>query len=498
MGPRTHTMSQSAYEHLDLAHVEPFTLGALQVEPALRLVRNDETSEIIEPRVMQLLVALTSARGNVLSRDDLMQLCWGMVVGENAIQRTVSHLRKIASTIAGGSFEVETVRGVGYRLVETRQRGPRTSRQSMPQLATLFTRRNTLAATAVAAAAVAAPIVLARHGEARASETAQRLYERAEITLREEAAESGRDAGALLQQAVTDSPLFAKAWGALAIAYWQSLIGVEGSQADYFAALSRSAATRALAIDSNLPEARGALAILESDFRHWNDAKRSLQAVPGSRSSWAVLRWLGFVGSNLGDFSFAIDHLRRALAVEPLLPRVSRDLAVSYWGAGLPVEAERTLSEAIRLWPANYGLWEFQFRYLALTGNYQEAAQCVTDEASLPIGLSSIAVEKRLALIDALQGKGRRDGVIRIYLDETRQHPLNTTRVAEVLAALDAREELYEILEGFFLTRGPFGVPIARYALRPTFFLFLPPLLKFHAEPRFARIMRAIGLNPRA
>ena len=44
---------------------------------------------MLDPRVMQVLVALTGAAGKVLSRDDLIALCWdGRIVGDNAINRS--------------------------------------------------------------------------------------------------------------------------------------------------------------------------------------------------------------------------------------------------------------------------------------------------------------------------------------------------------------------------------------------------------------------------
>lgn len=67
---------------------------------------------------MQTLVALYNADGHILSRNDLVQLCWGgAIVGDNAIQRAVSQARKLAATVGEASFEIEAIRGVGYRLV---------------------------------------------------------------------------------------------------------------------------------------------------------------------------------------------------------------------------------------------------------------------------------------------------------------------------------------------------------------------------------------------
>jgi DNA-binding winged helix-turn-helix (wHTH) protein/TolB-like protein/tetratricopeptide (TPR) repeat protein len=102
---------------IDLAREPPFRLGELLVRPAaLELVAADQ-SETLERRVMQVLVALARRRGEVVSRDELIQACWGgRVVGDDAINRCVGRLRKLAA--AHGGFSIETVPRVGVRLAE--------------------------------------------------------------------------------------------------------------------------------------------------------------------------------------------------------------------------------------------------------------------------------------------------------------------------------------------------------------------------------------------
>jgi tetratricopeptide (TPR) repeat protein len=77
-------------------------------------------SETLEPRVMQVLVALADSRGEVVSRDELIARCWGgTIVGDNAIQRAIYVLRDLAAGGLGqASFAIETITKVGYRLVE--------------------------------------------------------------------------------------------------------------------------------------------------------------------------------------------------------------------------------------------------------------------------------------------------------------------------------------------------------------------------------------------
>lgn len=103
---------------VELAHEPDFVLGRLTVSPSRReLVRDDGTREVLEHRVMQVLVALSRAEGNIVTRDELTMLCWdGRVVGEDAIHRVMSRLRKVASGIGAGSIEIETITKIGYRL----------------------------------------------------------------------------------------------------------------------------------------------------------------------------------------------------------------------------------------------------------------------------------------------------------------------------------------------------------------------------------------------
>jgi len=102
-----------------LAHEAPFTLGRLKIDPPRRQVEAPEGSEILEPRVMQVLVALARVSGAIVTRDELMERCWdGRIVGDDAINRALSRVRHVASEIGRGSFNIETITKVGYRLCE--------------------------------------------------------------------------------------------------------------------------------------------------------------------------------------------------------------------------------------------------------------------------------------------------------------------------------------------------------------------------------------------
>lgn len=104
-----------------LAHEKAFRIAGADVHPPTREICFAGQTTIIEPRVMQLLVALHRAGGAVVSKDDLLQSCWdSRIVGEDAINRVVSRLRGIAANEAGRQFRIETITKVGYRLLSER------------------------------------------------------------------------------------------------------------------------------------------------------------------------------------------------------------------------------------------------------------------------------------------------------------------------------------------------------------------------------------------
>lgn len=104
-----------------LAHAAPVRLGPLTITPALRqIVHADGSDEIVEPKVMAVLVALLDAGGAILTRDELCISAWdGRIVGDDAINRVMAGLRRLATGIAAGILRVETVSRVGYRLLVT-------------------------------------------------------------------------------------------------------------------------------------------------------------------------------------------------------------------------------------------------------------------------------------------------------------------------------------------------------------------------------------------
>jgi Tol biopolymer transport system component/DNA-binding winged helix-turn-helix (wHTH) protein len=98
-----------------LAQEKPFQLADTQVRPAALEVEFGSQTTSIEPRVMQVLVALSRTGGGPVSRETLIECCWGgRVVTDGALNRSVAQLRK---ALRDPGIQVDTIPKVGYRLL---------------------------------------------------------------------------------------------------------------------------------------------------------------------------------------------------------------------------------------------------------------------------------------------------------------------------------------------------------------------------------------------
>jgi DNA-binding winged helix-turn-helix (wHTH) protein/tetratricopeptide (TPR) repeat protein len=95
----------------------PFRVGGAMVDPVSRDANWSGGGERLQPQTLKVLITLFSRRGDVVTRDELVQLCWdGRIVGDDVINRSISLVRHVAEK--AGGFEIQTVPRTGYRLVE--------------------------------------------------------------------------------------------------------------------------------------------------------------------------------------------------------------------------------------------------------------------------------------------------------------------------------------------------------------------------------------------
>ena len=103
-------------ERKDADAPKPTHIGDLLIDPARREVRLNDRTLDLRTQEFDLLLALAEHRGLVLSREQILQKAWGFdFYGQTrTVDVHVAHLRK---KMDGSSVKIETVTGVGYKLV---------------------------------------------------------------------------------------------------------------------------------------------------------------------------------------------------------------------------------------------------------------------------------------------------------------------------------------------------------------------------------------------
>ena len=95
---------------------EALTLGNLRIDPARREVTIADKSITLRAKEFDLLLTFAQNEGLVLDRERLLNLVWGYdYLGDS---RTIDvHVTWLREKLAGSTCKIQTVWGVGYKLV---------------------------------------------------------------------------------------------------------------------------------------------------------------------------------------------------------------------------------------------------------------------------------------------------------------------------------------------------------------------------------------------
>jgi len=95
-----------------------FSFGPFHLDPSQHQLTREGVPVPVGSRALDILCVLASAKGEIVSKDELMTKVWpGLVVEENNIQVHISALRKVLDEGKGSQTHLVTVPGRGYRLV---------------------------------------------------------------------------------------------------------------------------------------------------------------------------------------------------------------------------------------------------------------------------------------------------------------------------------------------------------------------------------------------
>lgn len=422
----------------ELAHVAGFRLGRAHVEPATCEIVGGGARETVEPRVMQVLVLLAGADGGTVTRDALIARCWGgRVVSDDAINRVIARVRRIARGPGGDSFEVVTVPRVGYRL---RLRDPADAAVMEPEAAAAAeaapVRRRALRRWGLAGAGVAgaaALLALATSGrsiEGPASppppptfyqRAARDLIMRGAAAVFEGSPTSLRQGVGYYRQALATRSGDADLWGSLALAYaFTAATEPPAAQAGWIAR-AKAASARGLAIDPRDGHSLAAPLAVDPAWGRWTAKDRAIRAAVARSdgSSPAPVFQLARFEAAVGHGGAALAAIERAYAQHPLVPWINVLRIEMLSAAGHHDEAEVAGEAAAKLWPDDPALWHARF-FALLAGGRAGDAQALAERSA---GWPSRARPADMALL------GRAAAVIGGRAQER----------AAVLTALEAR-----------------------------------------------------------
>lgn len=495
-----------------LAHEEPFTIGRARVHPARReVLRDDGRRETLEPRVMQVLVALRRARGEVVTRDQLTDSCWeGRVVGEDAITRVISRLRRLAEDLGDDGFRIETVRKVGFRLISAREDAAASAALSATG-ASPPSRRRLLAGGAGVAAACAAGAALVwsrSHGETAAAgldAPTQALYDQGWTALGNGLPEQVAQGAGLFRRVVGAAPGFADGWGALAFAY-----AIEAAMSDLklrpgLRMSAEAAAERAMQLDPDNPFAPTARAMLQPLYGNW------LRAETAYRAALARHPATGPLLLGLSDVLLAVGRLRQAGEVVDRLTRLGDVLPIRLAQRILVLrdtnrleEADRAAAEGLDTFPRSPLIW-FNAVYLFMrSGRPERAIALASNRNARPPGLPESDFDLVLASARALASRAPEDVdlAMAMSLEAARRGPEYFENAIQLAAMLGRVDAAFELVDAFYRTdpndakRTSFSSQQGVYGRdRHTAFLFSPSTAPLRADARFQHVVRATGLN---
>ncbi|MFC4293661.1 winged helix-turn-helix domain-containing protein [Novosphingobium tardum] len=485
-------------------------LGRIRVDPPTLTVSSPAGTEALEPRVMRVLVALASANGAVLSRDELIGLCWdGQIVGDNAINRVISRLRNVFQRLGGDSVRLETITKVGFRIVADPPAAPgevienATLPAADPSPAPAGMSRRWALGGALAAGAAGVIAYAAWPGGPRhvPAPAALDLYNRGMAL--QKAAQAGGTAQAMrfYQQAVEIDPDFADAWGALAIGYRHGLDGYTNEEKRGYPRLLRSAARRALALDPDQVDARMALVSIRPFYRRWMEAEGDLRGIARRYPDyWYVNAQLAMLLEDVGRIEEGLAYRKRVNTIDPFLPVSHAFLARTLLYAGRDQEADAALEVAFRRWRAHPVLWIARFGVLIAGERFVEAAAFARDPRALPEDFPPTVPATYAAMADALAaddavGKAKAAEHMRAALGED---IASAPRFVPLLASLGATDDVFVAL-GAYLLGGRFAGrnhpapgPLDN---RNTVVLWSPQLRALGSDPRYAALLRASGVE---
>ena len=295
------------------------------------------------------------------------------------------------------------------------------------------------------------------------------------------------------QQAVEKDPNFALAYAGLADAYnFSNVLG--GVAPKESSPEAKAAATKALILDPNLAEAHAALGLVKShyDFDFPGAQREFLKAIElNPNYSNAHLFYAGAYLTPMGQHGEAIAEMKKTLELDPLSLPLNNMMGSTYLWAGDFEKSLQQFHHTVDLDPTFPLVHFFLAGLLAELGKYEEAIR-ENERGELLLGVNpEEAAAEATEFRKALRARGPR-GYWQKNLDVTlKARKRAGTRYFEAVAIAGAyaragdKENALKWLEKSYEDREGQHITLVRW---------LPEFKSLRADPRFADLLRRMGL----
>lgn len=368
-------------------------------------------------------------------------------------------------------------------------------------------RRGLLAGAGAGVALACAGIWWLRPRAAKASPEVQALLDQAWTAWTQGSAEGNAQAIGLYHRAANLDPDFADSWGFLGCAYGDRghVFAAPGERAALWDR-ARDAARRALQIDPKNAYGRAADAYARPTHGNWLLMERAFrQALQDQPGKWLITYSLGILLMQVGRLNDAIGFFAQLKGSAPTATQYFFHVN-ALWGAGRLTEAESLLNEASSIFGEHPMIWKTRFDLALYGGRASTALAMIDDVQNRPKGLSQEDVLALRTLADAIAngGEQRVNAAATEQLKRARVDAGQAIEAVKNLSGINRIDDAFAVADAVYLSRG-FAVPdfagrqnrAATVTLddRETRPLFLPPAKAMRADPRFAQLMRALGLD---
>ena len=287
------------------------------------------------------------------------------------------------------------------------------------------------------------------------------------------------------QSAIDKDPMYALAYAGLSDAYHSQHI-YDQEHALQAIPRARAAALKAIEIDDTLAAAHASLAPLKWIY-DWDFAggeaefKRAIELDPNYSTAH---HWFGLCLSNAGRHDEAITEIKRAAELDPLSPMISTDVGLVLSYAGKYDEAIKQFRETLELNPDFFEARHLLGQTFIFKGMYTEALS--EYQRMFDSGFSVFAVTGEMGYAYAKIGKSEEAlKILRELTDqENSDEGVLAAERALVYTGLGNKDEAFKLLNKLAERHDNWLRLLNTY----------PLLDDLHSDPRFAQLVRRVGL----